>query len=37
MSAVARVLLVDDDAELAATVGEYLREDGFAPEWAANA
>ncbi|HEY3950835.1 response regulator transcription factor [Phenylobacterium sp.] len=37
MSAVARVLLVDDDAELAATVGEYLREDGFAPEWAASA
>jgi DNA-binding response OmpR family regulator len=37
MSAAARVLLVDDDAELAATVAEFLREDGFAPEWAANA
>jgi len=37
MSAPARVLLVDDDAELAATVGEYLREEGFAPDWAPNA
>jgi DNA-binding response OmpR family regulator len=37
MSAAARVLLVDDDAELAATVAEYLREDGFAPDWAADA
>jgi DNA-binding response OmpR family regulator len=37
MTAPARVLLVDDDAELAATVGEYLRDEGFAPEWAANA
>ena len=37
MAAGARVLLVDDDAELAATVGEYLRDEGFAPDWAPNA
>jgi DNA-binding response OmpR family regulator len=32
----AKVLLVDDDAELAASVGDYLREEGFAVDWAAN-
>ena len=32
-----RVLLVDDDAELAATVAQFLRNDGFAPEWARSA
>ncbi|HEV2531913.1 response regulator transcription factor [Phenylobacterium sp.] len=37
MNAAARVLLVDDDEELAATVGEYLREEGFAPDWARDA
>jgi len=37
MSAAARVLLVDDDEELAGTVGEYLREEGFAPDWARDA
>src|SRR5436309_382489 len=37
MTVPARVLLVDDDAELAATVSEYLRDEGFAPDWAANA
>lgn len=32
-----RVLLVDDDAELAEAVGEYLRQDGFAVDRAADA
>jgi DNA-binding response OmpR family regulator len=32
-----RVLLVDDDRELAETVGEYLREEGFAVDHAASA
>jgi two-component system OmpR family response regulator len=37
MSAAARVLLVDDDVELTAAVGEYLRGNGFAPDFAASA
>lgn len=37
MTAGAKVLLVDDDAELAGTVSEYLREDGFAVDWAGDA
>src|ERR1700694_951744 len=32
-----RVLLVDDDAELAATVAEFLRGEGFAPDRAGDA
>ena len=37
MGAGVKVLLVDDDAELAATVGEFLRDDGFQVDWASNA
>ena len=37
MDAGAKVLLVDDDAELAATVGDYLREEGFVVDWAGDA
>jgi DNA-binding response OmpR family regulator len=32
-----RVLLVDDDSELAETVAEYLREEGFVVDWAGDA
>ena len=33
----ARVLIVDDDAELCALLGRYLRQENFDPEWEGNA
>jgi DNA-binding response OmpR family regulator len=32
-----RILLVDDDQELGEILAEFLREDGFAPDWACDA